>query len=588
MTHPAVDSIAPFVKVGGQELRQEVLSALIGMRISCGLRLPSRARLEFLDDGFTLSAGGTFDLGTTIVVGSGRATLFTGEVTGVELDVERGAPNLTVIADDLSYRMTLGNNIRTFANVTYSDIVKKLASGIGMKVVADATNSTHAYVLQSDSDFGFLNEIADRVGFDWWVDSAGTLQFHPMGAQSGTEPEIGWGNAAAELRHFSVRASALHPQQVSVNGWDADAMKPVASQNRRVTRTAESALTTPFVSASSLTSYGTVKTGYRMFTRQGDGTDLATSAATVALASSVTAEGICLINPAIQVGHAVRVTEVGPASGRYAVTEVEHSYTARGFETRFVAGDRLPTGLVDTLSAPPVSSFRQDSLVIGVVTNLGNDQSPKGHVKVKFPALGDNIESAWARVVGVGAGSSRGMTFLPEVNDEVIVGFEGGDISRPLVLGGLYSTKNTAHDYGVATGKIEKRQIVSRLGHVIELGDGQGDADQHIWLTLAGGKHLIKLGKDGLTATVPSGQPVSISAGDTKIELDKQGNITMSGQKVTIKATQDVEISGLNVKVKASAAVEASGTQAKVSGSAQAELSAGGQTTVKGGMVMIN
>jgi uncharacterized protein involved in type VI secretion and phage assembly len=253
-----------------------------------------------------------------------------------------------------------------------------------------------------------------------------------------------------------------------------------------------------------------------------------------------------------------------------------------------VAGDRVPTGLVDSLSAPVPSSFRQDSLVIGVVTNTGNSDGSPGTVKVKYPALGDTVESAWARVISMGAGASRGMTFIPEVNDEVIVGFEGGDVTRPVVLGGVYSSNNSALDFGVANGKVGKRQIVSRLGHVIELGDGDGEADQRIALTLAGGEHTVDLSKQGLTAKVPSGKPVSISAGEAKIEIDKQGNITISGQKITIKATQDVEISGLNVKTKANVAVEASGTQAKMTGSAQAEVSSGGATSVKGATVMIN
>jgi phage baseplate assembly protein gpV len=295
------------------------------------------------------------------------------------------------------------------------------------------------------------------------------------------------------------------------------------------------------------------------------------------------------VNAAVQVGHVVQVSDVGPASGKYAVTEVEHSYTARGFLTRFVAGDRVPTGLVDSLAAAPVpSSFRQDSLVVGVVTNAGDNNSPKGHVKVKFPALGNEVESAWARVVSMGAGVSRGMTFVPEVNDEVIVGFEGGDVTRPLVLGGVYSSANTALDFGVDQGKVARRQIVSRLGHVIELGDGQGPADQRIALTLAGGEFAVDLSKEGLAAKVPAGKPISITAGEAKFEIDKQGNITISGQKIVIKSNSSVEISGMNIALKSRAKLEGSGMELKMQGTMSADVSSGGATTVKGATVAIN
>lgn len=588
MTRAAVGVIAPVIKVNGQELQPSVLDSLIGMSVRSAFRLPSRARLEFLDDGFAISAGSTFTLGSAVVISAGEEALFTGEVTGVELDIEHGAPNITVIADDLAYRLTLGNKVRTFAEMTYSDIVSQIGREAGLTVQATATSSQHKWIMQADSDFGFLSEIASRAGYDWWIDPSGKLRFHPMFHDTGKSARLEWDPVSPTLQHFSVRASALHPQTVKVRGWDAQQVQPLTGDSRTISDTPNASLVTPFIKPGSLASRAGTVSGHDMFATQGDGADLATSAAAVAVTSAVTAEGQCMINTNIQVGGKVSVSLVGPASGDYWVSEVEHVYGPRGFLTRFVAGERVPTGLVDSLAAPTVSSFRQDTLVIGIVTNMGDGESPKGCIKVKYPTLGDTIESAWARVVSPGAGATRGFTFLPEINDEVIIGFEAGDLSRPLVLGGLYSGTNAALDYGVADGKVGKRQIVSRLGHVIELGDGEQPSEQHIALTLKGGEHLVRVGKDGLTAKMPSGQPISIAAGDTKIDVDKQGNITMSGQKVTIKAAQDVEISGVNVKIKANVAVEASGTQAKIAGNAQAELSSGGMTSVKGATVAIN
>lgn len=589
MTRPAVGSIAPIVKAAGTELQLSVLDSLIGMRISSGFRLPTEARLEFLDDGFSISAGNTFTLGTAIVVTTGRGdTLFTGTVSGVELDIDRGAPNMTVIAHDAAYKLTLGNKVRTFTDMKSSDIVSKIARELGITSDVSATSSQHKYVMQADTDYGFLCEIADRAGYDWWIDPEGKMQFHPMSKDGGTAVDLAWDAGGHGLRQFSVKASALHPQKMTMRGWDTDQMQPVTSISKKVKGLPTAALVTPFVEAGDLTSKSAVTSAHAMFATTTDGSSLADSAAIVALNSAVTAEGICDVNPAIKLGTQVKISAVGPASGAYTVTEVEHFYGARGFETRFVAGDRVPTGLVDSLATPVTSSFRQDMLVVGVVTNMGDSQSPKGRIKVKYPTLGDTVESAWARVISMGAGKTRGFTFLPEVNDEVIVGFEAGDLSRPIVLGGLYSDRNTALDYGVANGKVDKRQIVSRLGHVIEMGDGDGPDQQHIALTLKGGEHLVRVGKDGLTAKMPSGQPISISAGDTKFEIDKSGNITLSGQTITIKAAQDVEISGMNVKVKANAAVEASGAQVKLAGNGQAELSSGGMTSVKGASVAIN
>ena len=96
--------------------------------------------------------------------------LFTGEVTGVDLQLDRGVPDFVVIADDLSYKMTLGNKVRSFAKMKYSDIVRTIAGEYGLSATVDDTATQYDYVQQTDSDFGFLSEMADRVGFDWWID----------------------------------------------------------------------------------------------------------------------------------------------------------------------------------------------------------------------------------------------------------------------------------------------------------------------------------------------------------------------------------------------------------------------------------
>ena len=247
-------------------------------------------------------------------------------------------------------------------------------------------------------------------------------------------------------------------------------------------------------------------------------------------AGAVTAKGSCPADPRIAPGGSVEITDAGPASGTYHVTEVEHSYSARGFETRFTAGDRRPSSLVDVLSTERPSSFRRDGLVVGIVTMVGNSAGSAGDVKVKYVSIGDQVESNWARIVTLGAGSQRGMTFLPEINDEVIVGFEGGDARRPVILGGLFNGKDVPVEFGVQNNTVSQRRITSRLGHFVEFGDGTDTASQHIDLNLAGGKHQVRLGKDKLTASVPAGIPVTITAG-TLQDRDRPGRLDHPGRQ---------------------------------------------------------
>jgi uncharacterized protein involved in type VI secretion and phage assembly len=78
---------------------------------------------------------------------------------------------------------------------------------------------------------------------------------------------------------------------------------------------------------------------------------------------------------------------------------------------------------------------------VAIVTN-NNAEDDYGQVKVKYPWMDDSQESFWARIAGPGGGKQRGLYFLPEVDDEVLVAFEQGDFNHPYIIGGLYNGKD--------------------------------------------------------------------------------------------------------------------------------------------------
>jgi uncharacterized protein involved in type VI secretion and phage assembly len=86
---------------------------------------------------------------------------------------------------------------------------------------------------------------------------------------------------------------------------------------------------------------------------------------------------------------------------------------------------------------------RITGVVIGIVTN-NQDPDRLGRVKVRFPWLSGGTESHWARVATPMAGNGRGLYFLPEVDDEVLVLFERGDVRFPFVIGALWNGKDQA------------------------------------------------------------------------------------------------------------------------------------------------
>jgi uncharacterized protein involved in type VI secretion and phage assembly len=108
--------------------------------------------------------------------------------------------------------------------------------------------------------------------------------------------------------------------------------------------------------------------------------------------------------------------------------------------------------------------------VIALVTD-NKDPSKLGRVKIKIPVLSNTDTTWWAPIVMLGAGKNRGWFFIPEVDDEVLVLFEHGDVNRPLVVGALWGGKDKPPDKN--PGGNPRRVIKSREGSKITFDDDQ-------------------------------------------------------------------------------------------------------------------
>jgi uncharacterized protein involved in type VI secretion and phage assembly len=587
-----VDILAPVVKLAGAPLKPAQLDALVSVRVELGLCVAGRATLRFTDAGYALSAAATFALGVEVAVSlPGKENLLSGHVTGVSLDQSANEhPELVVVVDDLGYRLARGLKPLTYVNSAYTDVVSKVVQAAGM--TADvrgsaAMNTTNDYLLQTGTAMSFIDAIARRTGMVWWVQDKKFVMRAAGKSDAHVQLELAEG-----LMEFSVRASGLRPTDVSVTGWDYGQQQPVVGQKQ-----APTPLDAQFVSAyvggkpGGALSASESHTAEYAATTQAEAKAVASAIYDDAESGAVIARGTCDVNPALRPGVSVKVTNAGPASGAYYVSEVEHTYSNRGFVTRFVAGPRRPTSLVDTLAQPPADpGFAVGGLVIGVVTN-NEDEKNFGRVKVRFPALGAQIESTWARVVSFGAGAARGAVFQPEVNDEVLVGFEYGDSRRPVVIGGLFSPKNSLPEAGkvLGDGKVVYRRITSRKNHIIEFADGDAPSDQHVLLKLGTQEHLLRLGADAFAIQVAAGKPLTIKAGQAQFAISESGDVTIEGKNVTIKAEVALNLEGqTQATLKSNSQVGVQGTIVDVKANATANVAANASLNLKGGVVMIN
>jgi phage protein D len=581
--------LSPVVSFNGQTLPAAWLGALIEVRVEREFQVPGRVTLRFVDPGYVLVSQSQVALGTAVEVTdpSGSPTLITAEVTSVAVDQRSGEqPELVVVAHDRSHRLGRATTLASYVEMTYSDVVSKLASAAGLTPSVDSTNATVAYLMQVDSDLGLITELARRVGFDWWVDGS-VLHFAAPSAGASVALSV-----TDTLHSFSVRASGHHPDTVTVDGWDRDQQEMVtASASTPSTAVAASSdLANLITQTPSAFGSATLLSVGLAAQSQTEATQLSQAMRDRGQACAVTARGIADGNGAIVPGCTVTVSNVGPLSGSYPVTRVDHVFRpGTGYVTRFVAGDRRPGSLVDTLAggAAASPSHRHAGVTVGQVTNI-NDPNNTGRVKVRYPGASQADETGWARVVSVGGGSNRGTVFIPEVNDEVLVAFEGGDPRQPVVIGGLYGSKSTIPTTQIADGTVQSRAMTSRLGHVVSLLDGTAPASQAIELMLAGGEHKVHLGKDNLAITVPQGLPISIVAGQSSIKFGQDGAITIAAPSITIQATQQLQLSGMQVSVSADTQLSLEGQASAAIKGAQVQMQGEGPVIIAGQPVMIN
>jgi phage protein D len=558
----SAEVIQIIVKINGNPLKVADMNLLFEAEVESSLHLPSMFTLRFYDDDLTLvddtsnfAIGASVEIQMTNHTNDQLETVIKGEITAIEPHYSADfVATLTVRGYDRSHRLNRGKKTRAFIQVKDSDIVTQIASEAGLTASVQATTTVHPQVIQdARTDLAFLHERAHRNGYEFFVDDR-TLYFRKPKGNRGTV-SLAWG---VELRSFSPRLSvAGQVNEVVVKGWD-----PATKQAVVGTATTAGIVTTLGVgktggelakTAFSAAQHIVVHRGVRT---QGEAEVVAQAILDDISAGAVEAEGLAFGNPGIVAGKKVSLTKLGTRfSGTYLVTSARHVYNRDGYDTYFTVEGVRPKQMADLVDSPQpdVIETAWAGVVPAIVTNNA-DPKNMGRVKVKFPWLKDDLESDWARVVTIGGGNTRGIQWLPEVNDEVMVAFEYGNFNYPVVVGSVWNGSDALVDTAaVANGNVNKRLMKSREGHTILLDDTSGALVIEI---VDKYKNSIK-----------------IDTTNKKITVTSQGDIVLD-------ATKDVTIKGVNVTVQASGNLEAKGANGKVEAS--------GPLVIKGATVNIN
>jgi uncharacterized protein involved in type VI secretion and phage assembly len=273
--------------------------------------------------------------------------------------------------------------------------------------------------------------------------------------------------------------------------------------------------------------------------------------------------------------------------GQFLVISIDHNISDSGYYNNFVA---VPS----TLEVVPVTNFTIPIAETQIAAVLKNDDPDNlGRVQVQMLwQKKDNGNTDWIRVMTPDAGKgndgkNRGLVCIPEVGDQVMVGFRYNDPDRPFVLGSVFTGKT-----GEGGGKNNLiKSFTTNTGSIIKFEENK--------ISIIDAKKKSKILFDGEgKMNVESEEEISFKCGQSTITMKKDGTIDIKGKEITIDATSKASMKSMQASFTAESSGDAkmAGTNAEVSGqvgakvkaNATAELSASGQTTVKGAMVMIN
>ena len=219
--------------------------------------------------------------------------------------------------------------------------------------------------------------------------------------------------------------------------------------------------------------------------------------------------------------------------GKYIITEISHQIDGVGrYKNHF-------KGITANVPAIPVENVKSPQAESQVATVIDNaDPKHMGRVRVQMLWQENDQCTDWIRVLTPDAGSSsnfnqnRGQVFIPEVGDQVIVGFRYNDPDRPFVMGSLFNGDTGA---GGDVNNVIK-SIATRSGHLIQFDDTDGN--EMITITDRN-RNVIRFDTNASSIEITAPETISIRAKNINIAADETVAIT-AGESISSSAHENI------------------------------------------------
>ena len=489
-------------------------------------------------------------LGESIVVKAANTPIFVGVVTNVQLHREGSDFGCIIVSGySATYRMETAHSCFSWNDRTIGDVVKKLCEQAKVQLELNpAFKETKDFICQyEESDFDFIRRLAHQ--YQEWMYFDGTKLIFgkprkladPIRLEYGTtlsSLDIGLQTLARSEQVFSYHSGADREMQRMTPdlayGHDKLAGEAFRASLGMFSKPARQHALPRISNETELVNY--------MGRKQ---------AAETAETHYITAESQV---PTLRVGSVIslyssfleRVGNLSEESlGNFIIIEITHEVSQGSYyKNRFKA---IPA----TIKALPSPKVRMPLAETQMATVLSNaDPEGKGRVRVRMNWQTDGMQTGWVRVMTPDAGSSsdvksnRGFVFIPEVGDQVLLGFRHGDPARPYVMGSLFN--GTTGGGGLEGNHM--KSLTTRSGHTIKLNDSLSSLGITIKDIKGNSIHIDSVGDDII---INAKRNITINAGETFTVNCKNANI-LAEESINMNAEQDItSVSGESTSIQA-------------------------------------
>ena len=541
---------------------------------------------------FDLSASSIFLPGNSIRIEAGyneaNQLLFEGIITGqtIKIDGAKG-PVLEIACSDTAVKMTVGSKCRSFSQTKDSDIISSIIaaySGIAANITSTAMQWP-SQVQYNITDWDFIQSLAAANGM-LVTALNGTVNVFNATANTAPVVQLSYG---ADIISLELTLDALTQlANVKASAWDyknqqllaASASNNFSGAGNLSSKTLSAVVGLPEFD---LPATAAPETAYL--------DDLSKATMLASELAKITGRVVCQGTSAPGPGKFITLKGVGDRfAGDHFVAGVVHTLAAGNWTTEIalglaIAGDASVQAAIAPAKPTPLQQV--NGLLNGTVKKIAADPESQYRILVSVPVLDNNGEGIWARLSNFFASNGAGAFFLPEIGDEVVLGFLNGDARYPFILGSVYSS--THHQpYKDLEPQDENplKAIVSRSGIALQF----DDENKVLTLFTPAGNAVVLNEKDK-AVSLQDQNGNSIVMNTSGISMKSSAAIHIEAAKsLTLKAQQgvsiespggDITIKGVNIKETASVVYTLEAGQS-------ANISSAAQLALNSGLIMIN